>query len=497
MALLDTYNIVLPTKRARPGGQSFTNTFQPGTPATTAPGYRNHTEDLFATRIANDSRTLLNELLRHDPDASSAVFAFGTLCASSNMVLRAYDQNEVLSVEGIELGNKILNRLFNVVDYTAGYNSKSGMKQFLDELRYSTLLRGALGFELVINKLMEPDSLRLVDMSTINWEEKAPGVYKPIQKPVRGGDDINLDIPTFFTSRFHQNPTDVYSYSLFVSAINTIAARQQVINELYRIMQVTGYPRLDITVLEDIIMNSAPANLRMDPKARQQFVDTQIQSIRSQFTAIRSDQALVHTNAVTAQMINDKNPGASIQMKEVIDTLDSQNQAALKTMPSVVGKGSNANTASTETRLFAINCDSLNATIAGPISEALTLAARLAGFQGRLEASFTPIELRPTLELEPQLTMKSSRLKQDLSLGLIVDEEYHMDMYGRPPPPGAPKLSGTGFLDQQEANVDVKDISPNDDPNGAGLTTPGSQNAKSNRTKSGQTKPKTTLMIEL
>jgi hypothetical protein len=251
-------------------------------------------------------------------------------------------------------------------------------------------------------------------------------------------------------------------------------------------MQVTGYPRMDITVLEDLIMQHAPANLRADPEARQRYVDAQLASIRTQFSSIRSDQALIHTNGVEVGMINDKNPGAAIQIKEVIETLDAQNQAALKTMPSVVGKGSNANTASAESRLFAMNCDSLNGTIAAPLSDALTLAARIAGYQGRIAVLFTPIELRPVMELEPQLTMRASRLKQDLSLGIITDLEYHMALYNRPPPTGYEELSGTRFIEQTKIGVDEKRVSPNDDPMGAGLTPPGSENAKSNRTKQGE-----------
>lgn len=486
MALLDNFQILLPKSKGKAGGTSITSTFRPGNPVVSTPSFRQHTTDLFVSRVADDSRTLLNELFRHDPDVSSSVFAYGTISASSAPTIKAYDLNGEIDAEGMKLGNRIMERLFNTYDYTLGFSAKPSMKQFLDDLRFSTLLRGACGFELILDKTFAPDRLRLVDMATVEWEEAKPGEYKPVQRPAGGGDPIKLDVPTFFTTAFHQNPTDIYTYSPFVSAINTIAARTSVVNELYRIMQVTGYPRLDITVMEDLIMQHAPANLRADPAARQQYVDAQLGSIRGQFANIRSDQAFIHTNGVDTKMINDKNPGAAIQIKEVIDTLDAQNQAALKTMPSVVGKGTNANTASSESRLFAMNCDSLNGTIAAPLSEALTLAARLAGFQGRLEVTFAPIELRPVAELEPQLTMRASRLKQDLSLGIITDLEYHMALYNRPPPAGAPPLSGTGFLEQTNVGVDEERVSPNDDPLGKGLTPPGSENAKSNRTASGE-----------
>lgn len=486
MALSDKLEFILPKKKQKTGGTSATPAYAANNVVRSVPAYSEHRNDLFDTRLSDDSRTLLNSLVRHDPDVSSAIFAFGTISSSADLIIKAYEPTGEVSRDGIKLARSIWNRLFAAGDYTIGYNAKPSMKQFLDDLRYSTLLRGALGFELVYDKALEPYELRLVDMATVEWTEAKPGLYKPSQKVEGVNDPVSLDIPTFFSEKFHQNPNSIYGYSLFVSAINTIAARTQVINELYRIMKITGYPRIDVKVVEATLMANAPPALRGDAAKRQEFVDRQMASIRSQFANIQPDQAFVHTDAVEAGMINDKNPGASLRITEVIETLDAQNQAALKTMPSVVGKGSNGDVASAESRLFAMNCDSLNKTIAAPLSAALTLACRIAGFQGWIELDFAPIELRPIMELEPHLTMKSSRLRQDLSEGLITDDEYHIQMYGRPPPEGTPELSGTKFLTPMTVGVDEKKISPNDDPNGAGLTSPGSQNAKSNRTKSGQ-----------
>lgn len=486
MALTDSFDFILPKKKNKAGGAAATPGYNPSQPLIAVPGYAEHRTSLFDSRLADDSRTLLDRLTRHDPDVSAAIFAYGTISSSADLVVTAYSAQGELDRDGIKLANNILTRLFNANDYTLGYNAKAARKKLFDDLRYSILLRGAIGVELVYDKAMEPYELRNVDMSTIEWEEKKPGAYAPVQKVPGSQDTINLNIPTFFSTSFHQNPTSVYSYSMFVSSINTIAARTQVIEELFNIMRMTGYPRVDISVVENVLMANAPVALRNDAKKRQEFVSAQISALRGTFANIRPDQAFVHTDAVQAGMINDKNPGASLQIKEVIDTLDAQNQAALKTMPSVVGRGGIGDTASTESRLFALNCDSLNETVASLISEALTLGTRIAGFQGHVECYFTPIELRPVLELEPHYTMKASRLKQDLSLGLLTDDQYYLQMYGVLPPEGAPPLSGTGFLEQSTVEVDSERVSPNDDPMGRGQVTEGAKNAKSKRTKSGQ-----------
>jgi hypothetical protein len=486
MAVLDSLaQIILPKGKGRKGGAGFVPGFNPQREVMTAPQYRQHLVDIYNSRQSNDSRTLLNDLVNHDPDVSAAVHAYLTIAGSSQPVLVALGADGQVDPAGIELASKLMAAITTTNDYTIGFSAKPTVDALLTEMRYWLLLRGQLASELVLDKTYTPSELRLIDPATIEWRQKQNGVYSPVQKPAGTNQEIDLNIPTFFTSNYHQNPTDVYTYSPFVAALNTIAARQQVINELYRIMTIVGYPRLDVAVLEDVLLQNAPPAFRTDPKRLRQHVEEEVARVRASINSLSSGQALVHSNAVEAKIINDKNPGAGLQIQGVIDVLDSQNQAALKVMPAVVGKTSNINTASTEARLFALSADAINKSVAGGLSKGLTLGARLSGYQGRIEVRFPPVELRPAAELEPQWVMKAARLKQDLSLGLITDIEYHMEMYGRPPPAGAPQLSGTGFMEAQAqaANVDTQNISPNDDSLGRSLAPEGGKSAKSNAVK--------------
>lgn len=472
--MIDSLQILLPKKKQKAGGASSTSTFKPSQEVLSLPRYRDHLTDLFTSRQANDSRALMSELSRHDSDVSASFFAYQNIAGSANWAIRAYDLEGELSPEGVQMANQTLTRLTTVTDYTLGYSSKPSLNQLNDDMRFFTLLRGSPGAEMVFNKQLQPDSMRLIDMQSIEWTEKKPGEYKPTQKPAGSSLEINLDIPSFFTSRFNQNPTDIYTYSTFVAAINTIATRVQVINELYRITQVVGYPRMDVTVLEEVLLKSAPPLLRADSKKTREFLDTQIATIRGAFQNMKSDETLVHTDAVKVGMVNESRPAASLPIANVIDVLNEQNQAALKTMPAVIGKSNNGQVASTEARLFALNCDALNKIVADIWSQSLTLAVRLAGFQGRVEFLFEPVELRPVLELEPQKTMKQSRWEGALSRGYVSDEEFHINVFGRPKPQSAPELSGTNFMAPADgASVDVEGLSPNGDPLGRGLAPEG------------------------
>jgi hypothetical protein len=494
--------VILPKGKGAKGGKSSTPGFNPQQSVMSLPTYRDHLTDVYSSRVANDSRSLIATLANMDPDVSSAINAYLSVAGSVQPWITAFDENNEVDPEGIALGRQLLALITTTNDYTVGFSGKPTVNSLATGHRYMMLLRGSTAVELVLDKTYVPSELRTVDPASLEWEQTAPGVYKPTQTPVGSNVKIDLNIPTFFTSSFHQSPLDVYTFSPFVSAINTIASRQLVVNELYRIMRIVGYPRVDIKVLEEVLLQSAPASFRSNPEQMRAYVESELGRVRSTISNLQSSDAFVHTSAIEATIINDKNPSAGLQIQGVIDVLNAQNQAALKVMPAVVGKSDNGQVASTEARLFALNADALNRAVADVLSPALTLAARLAGYAGRIVLFFPPVELRPEMELEPQKTMRASRLKEDLSLGIISDDEYTMQMYGRPSLQGAPELSGTNFTDPQPVGIDTGAVSPNSDSLGRSLSGEGGNGVgRNNATKSGNkakaAPSKTKLIFEL
>jgi hypothetical protein len=487
--------VVLPKGRGQKGGRASTPGFNPQQSVMTLPTYRDHLTDVYSSRVANDSRTLLATLANMDPDVSSAINAYLSVAGSSEPQIVAVNPEGEMDPEGIKLGRQIMALMTTTNDYTVGYSNKPTTNSLCNAHRYMMLLRGGTALELVLDKTYVPSELRTVDPATLTWEQTAPGVYKPTQTPTGTNTKIDLNIPTFFTSSFHQSPLDMYTFSPFVSSINTIASRQLVINELYRIMKIVGYPRVDVKVLEDVVAKAAPPAYRSNPEQLRAFMEAELNRVRQTIANLQSSDAFVHTSAIETSIINDKNPSAGLQIQGVIDVLNAQNQAALKVMPAVVGKSDNGQVASTEARLFALNADALNRAVADILSQAVTLAARLTGYAGRIIVFFPPVELRPDLELEPQRTMRASRLKEDLSLGIITDDEYTMAMYGRSANNKAPELSGTGFAEPQPVGIDTSAVSPNSDSLGRSLTGEGGNGVgRNNAAKSGNAKQKTKLI---
>jgi hypothetical protein len=291
---------------------------------------------------------------------------------------------------------------------------------------------------------------------------------------------VNLDIPTFFVSYHRRDVTQIYPESDFVSVINTAAARQQVIDDLYRIMQVTGYPRIALQVVEDVLSKNAPINVRDDANALQTWMRARLAEVASSFAGIRPDMPFAHFDSVKPSIINEKNPGAAVNISNVIDVLNAQNQAALKTMATVIGRGSGATgVASVEARIACMNADQLNKPLKQLLDQIFTFLIHCHGVQGYVVTCFDPSELRPATELEPQLALRAARLLKDLSLGLITDEQYSLAMYGRLPNEGAPKLSGTNFPPTGGPVVNTDNVSPNEGTLDRSLVPQGGKMAKS------------------
>jgi hypothetical protein len=477
--------ILLPKKTPSPQGVANSPTFQSNSSANvlTVPTYRDHLTDIFTTRSADDANTLLQSLLVQDPDASASVNAYLTT-ADTEPVIYVKDVNDKIDRNGQKTLNAILDTLTTRYDYvTVGFQYKPTLRAMAEELRYMLLLRGMLVGEAIISKEGIFDAIRLIDPISLKWFEKTNGRLTPEQVPTGGGNNISLDVVSVFAAYYRQDPTKAYSNSPFVSSINTVAARQRIINDLYRIMTLTGYPRLDITVLEEVIANNAPLDIKADPAKFTQYVNNTITSITNTVTNLRADQAFVHTDSIKADMVNTKSAGMTLDIEPIVKTLNAQNQAALRVMATTLGRGeSGVNTASVEAALFAKNAEALNTPIAELWEQIFTFVLRLTGSTSRVVVKFRPVELRPATELEAQLTLRQARLQKDLSLGVIDDDEYHLEMYGRIRPDSAPLLSGTGFADAGSV-VDAGGISPNNDPTGRSVSSAADKSVKSNAVK--------------
>lgn len=464
LTLQTLYQVIAPKRLPNPKGVANSPTFDPSNNQNvlSAPQYREHLEDIFTTRASSDSRDLIRNLIVQDPDASASLNAFLTL-SDTNPIILVKDINGQIDRNGLKIVNALIDSLTTRYDYSKGFEYTPSLKAIAEEMRYMILAEGMVMAEPIITKEGIFNQVRLIQTNKLEWFERENGRLVPEQVPVNGGDNISLDFPHIFVAYYRQDPSKAYAYSPFVSVINTAAARQRIINDLYRIMQLTGYPRMDISIMEDVVRANAPDAIKSDPAKMATYISQTINSISGTISNLRPDQAFVHTDSLEVGIVNEKKAGMSMDIEPVIKTLNAQNQAALKTMATILGRGeAGVNTASVEARLFALQCDGLSAPVGLLMSQMLTFLLRLTGSTSKVEITFAPAEMRSPIELEAQLNLMAARLLYDLSEGIIDDDEYHLRMYGRIRPDSSPILSGTKFYNSGTGNTDINGNGNND-----------------------------------
>lgn len=98
------------------------------------------------------------------------------------------------------------------------------------------------------------------------------------------------------------------------------------------------------------------------------------------------------------------------------------------------------------------------------MSRALTLAIRLlTGVDSYVKFTFNSVELRPEAELSAHRSVIAQNVMRQLSLGYLTDDEAAHKLGAFPRAPGAPNLSGTGFMDVNQQTTQPKDMTTDKD----------------------------------
>jgi len=417
-------------------------------------------QDVGTLRNYGAKEDVIKQLSRYDPDAANAIWS--TLrFASTPLSIIFKDEKGVFNADKTREFQNLLkaNWLISTNDPSAAELSDNIMRQLF--------LYGATGLEVVLNEFKFPTKFVLVKNSAISWRMKK-GKFVPFQKNSTGTGEINLDIPTFFFQTLDKDPDEATSESPLLPAIQAIVFKQQVIADIQRVIKRTGYPRLKVTVLEEVLRKNAPVSVRGDDKKLSKWLSDQKVAIGTELGKVKPEDAVVIFDSLEIDTLENKN-ASSVDFRPIMEILDGQVVSALKSLPSILGKGKGGsqNIASVESMVFLNTPKFLQQRSAKLLSQAYTMAARLAGMKGYIEVSHESINLRPDLELEPQRLAKQNRVLQLQSFGHIDDSEAALAL-GVEHLPINP-LSGTEFL-TGGPTVDTQNISPNTDPLGRSIT---------------------------
>lgn len=405
------------------------------------------TSDRLDVRNARDTFDAVRTLSYSSPDISTAVYTSLRTGIPENYTLVARDMDGQISEDATALAHELLRRLTYLGNVDGSFGAQVSLQSLSESLGRQLLLYGAAAGEVALDKMRIPASLNAISVTTLRWYDEGKA-SRPVQ--YIGGTEIQLDIPTFIYVSLDQDLLDPNSSSPLEAAMQPTMADIDFNNDVRRALKRAILPRLVATIDSEAVRKSTPPDIAADPNKYATYKQNLINAVQSVVNGAAPEDALISFSEVKYSFIDGgKDPSAVIaKMQEVIN---SKLTTGAKTLPTVLGHGTNANASSTEALLFLKSANMIRTKLNEFYSKAFTIALRIMGQDCYAEFKYAELDLRPDAELEAYKTMKQSRTLQLLSLGFISDVEACVQLTGSLPPKGFKPLSGTMFMSSNAA----------------------------------------------
>lgn len=442
-------------KKLRPGARGLpthmTSADMPDTPIA-VPDARLASTDISRINRQQTDREILRELGSASPDLSAAISGYLRTAITANYTAIATNTDGTFNEDGTNLAAQILKRLNVLPDYTKGYAGNWDMRSMAESLGKELILNGAAAAELVLDKARLPDTIRPMSVVPITFKPKGDRLV-PVQTV--GGDEYDLDTPTFFYTTLDLGLQDVYPDPPFAAAIKPAFFSEKFMADLQRVVDRAVHPRLLVEVDTESLRKNAPPEALHEEGGLQDYYEDTIFQLQSMVQSLAPEDALVFLDTLKVDLLNNGNVSLAREWDALESLIKSKMATGAKTLPVVLGHTTgSSNIASAETLLFMKNAEGLvQSKLNDLFSKILTLAVRLYGIDCAVEFKYEPINLRPETELETFKVAKQSRVLELLSLGILTDEQASIELTGKLPRPDAPKLSGT-FFKSKDANVE-------------------------------------------
>lgn len=444
-----------PPPKMQKGSKSFPSFFTSTKPDPKQDISRNDrrlaNSDLLTLRNSADTRKIVHDYAHASPDLSAALWAYlrvGIPTKYTAIACSAVDGT--IDPAATALLQQIITRMDVLPDYTLGFSTTPNLQSLSESLAKELLMYGALAGELVLDKARLPTMIQPVSITSVKFRPDGKGL-KPIQ--VVGSDEIDLDVPTFVMVTLDQDLLDAYASSPFESAIKPVLFKEDFAQDIHKIIKRVIHPRQKVEINEEQFRKFLSPEAQDDPDKAAAEMAELVSTIENMVNNLAPEDALVHFDSVQFEVENPSNAGLSAEYEVLQNIGNSRLSTGAKTMGTILGfQSGSSNIASAETMLFMKSATgAVKKKLDQFYSQIFTVALRLFGLDVVVRFEYADIDLRPEADLASFRQTQQMMILEQLSYGLITDEEACLKLTGKLPPPGYTPLAGTRFRDKTQA----------------------------------------------
>lgn len=301
----------------------------------------------------------------------------------------------------------------------------------------TAFFRGAMFGELVADKRgREPLDLVAIDPFAAEFQRKDhPDLGSVWQLgQIRDYKFVSIDAPTVQYVPIDPMPGKApYGRSLVTPAIFSSLFLLSLLHDLRRVVAQQGYPRLDLEVQLERLVESMPEDMEDNPAMQEAWVNGLIDDIATVYSRLQPDDAYVHTDVVKVNRPVGAVDASSLgAVDSLIRAIERMATRGLKTMPLLMG----SNEAVSETHanrqweIHVAGIKSLQHLVEQMLEHLLKLALQMQGSRAVVEFRFA--ELRASEEMRDAQTegLKIENAKHKYLAGWISQEEAALEVVG-------------------------------------------------------------------
>jgi hypothetical protein len=223
-----------------------------------------------------------------------------------------------------------------------------------------------------------------------------------------------------------------------------------VITDLRKVIHNQGWPRIDIKILEETLVNNAPPGLKNDPQKLADWLNARLLEVQEAYDELEPDDSFVHFDSV--QIDQAAETGKLFDATQVMRVIERRMIKALKQLPILMA--SNEGTTETHgTVQWQIYVNGLNAfrqPVAFILSKMMELALQVWGVQGRVECSFEEIRTTDRKADAEAEQLEIMNAVEKWKMGWISWEDASVEITGSAPPEGSVEPDRNALMGVQD-----------------------------------------------
>ncbi len=294
------------------------------------------------------------------------------------------------------LGQGLVDDLMARVNQAAG-----GFGAVVTQLLMTAYLQGAVCLDVAPTPALDDiEDLYAVNPSTIWFQRDANQVAVPFQRQSLMWGTGVAPYRRLNTELFSYTPIDPYVDDVYGSApaapvLQVVFFQVQVLRDLQRVIHAQGWPKIDLSVLTEIMDRYMPEDVRQDDQLRNNWLRDRMGEVLAAYNGMAPEDAYVHPDYVKVNSDAAKAGSNLFDVQALMQIIRSQIISALKQLPVLMGEhlGDTETYATIEMKIYAASIAAFRNPVGRLLAWGLNVALRLQGYQATIEPIWDSIEL--------------------------------------------------------------------------------------------------------